>query len=70
MAELERKLAALDRRRIQEVARWRKKYDDLQEKWMKRGGVEPADDRVRDLGGKRGSLQQRSRSRVSAEEQK
>eukprot|EP00118_Oscarella_pearsei_P028994 m.3433 g.3433 ORF g.3433 m.3433 type:complete len:304 (+) comp9377_c0_seq1:30-941(+) len=67
VAELERKIATIDRKRIQEVSRWRKKYDELQERWMKRGSVEPPDDRGRNSRtelGKKGSLYQRSRSRV------
>jgi hypothetical protein len=36
VVELERQLSALDKKRVQEVARWRKKYDELQEKWLRR----------------------------------
>ena len=47
VVELERQLSALDKKRVQEVARWRKKYDDLQEKRLKRGNNhEHSDDRT------------------------
>ena len=35
IADLESQLSTMEKKRLQENARWRKKYDDLQEKWMK-----------------------------------
>lgn len=56
VADLEQQRTALDKKRIQEVARWRRKYDELQGKWMKRGNVQ-SEEHTRS--------QLRSKSRVS-----